>query len=103
MTFPHTSSGLVRGDFTFILSKNGEVVKSVAVELREIADSVYVASFENDGDDYANWNLIAFETASPTRKYIESWQVRKKTMEQMIKQIRARQDSDGGFLQPQKV
>jgi hypothetical protein len=98
MVFPHGTTGLVRDDFTITVLKDNEVRQDVAVEVEESAEGVYVMSFVNDDTDKTTWTLIAYATAAPNTKYIESWQVRKKTIDQNVRQIRSRQDSDGGFF-----
>lgn len=98
MVFPHTVAGLTRDDFNFTLVKDGEVRQDIHVELREISPNVYVASFVNDGTDYSSWTLIAQDPDVTAYIYIETWEVRKKIVEQNVKQIRSRQDSDGGFF-----
>ena len=80
------------------LYKNGERTIDVAVEVVENPDGFYTFSFDNDGTDEATWTLIVYQTSSGTLKFGESWKVRKRTVELNVKQIRSRQDSEGGFF-----
>ena len=98
MTFPYSVSGLTRGSWTVNLYKNGERTIDVAVEVVENPDGFYTFSFDNDGTDEATWTLIVYQTSSGTLKFGESWKVRKRTVELNVKQIRSRQDSEGGFF-----
>jgi len=98
MVFPCGTTGLVRDDFNITVLKDDEVRADVAVEVEEVASGIYSASFVNDDTDKTTWTLIMSVIAAPNTKYIESWQVRKKTIDQNVKQIRSRQDSDGGFF-----
>lgn len=98
MTIPHITAGLTRDQFTIELYKNGDLFKSAPIEVKEEADKRYVLSFKNDGTDYSNWTAVVFETAVPLLIYTETWEVKKKTVLQNVKQIRSRQDSEGGFF-----
>lgn len=98
MTLPVGIPGLVLSNFTFRVLKNDAVEESIAVEVAEISSGLYIATFKNDGTDYSTWTVVAQADARTNVFYVETWEVRKKTIEQNIKQIRARQDSDGGFF-----
>lgn len=97
MTFPHTIAGHIRDDFEISLFKDGQRITSIPIEVQEVADAVYTFSFNNDGTDFSTWTLIVKDPMEPTLYYIESWEVRKKTVELNIKQVRSRQDSKGAF------
>lgn len=98
MTFPHTVTGSTRGDWTFNLIKNGEVVLDTQIEIVELDNMVYTASFDNDGEDEANWTLIATDSNDDSRTYIETWRAKKKTVEKNVSQIRASLEGEGGFF-----
>jgi hypothetical protein len=98
MTFPHSLTGRVRSNFTFSLLKNGEQVMDIEIEIRESPSSIYTASFVNDGDDHALWTLVIQDIAVDDVFYVETWEVRKLVVEDNVKQIRTRLDSDGGFV-----
>jgi hypothetical protein len=100
MIFPYSVSGLTLGYWTTVLLKNGERLTDVAIECRENPTGVYTFSFDNDGDDEAQWSLVVYETSGTTGlKFGQSWTVRKRIVEQNVKQIRSRMDSDGGYFQ----
>lgn len=98
MTFPHTTAGLGRTDFEISIYKNGEVIADIGYEVLEGPDTYYTLSFDNDGTDYSTWTCIVHDPDEADLYYVESWRVRKKTVETNVKQIRSRQDSEGGFF-----
>jgi hypothetical protein len=99
MTVPHSSAGVGYASWTKNLFKNGEVVLNTAIDMRESPSGTYTFAFVNDKEDEAQWTLQVWETANTTIKYSETWRVKKKLIEQGVKQIRSRMDSEGGFFQ----
>lgn len=93
MPFAHPTSGLAKSDFTVRIFKNGALSSNTAFTLREIAPNNYFLSFDNDGTDFSNWAVILFATDEPDLFYVESWQVRKLTVETDVRQVRARLDA----------
>ena len=98
MTFPHSLTGRVRSNFVFTLLKNGEQVIDIEVEVKESPAAIYTATFTNDGDDHAIWTLVVQDESIDDIYYVETWEVRKLIVEENVKQIRTRLDSDGGFI-----
>lgn len=99
MTIRHDTAGLTRGDFTMTLIKDGEEIRDIAIEVLESPERTYTFSFINDGTHDSQWQLLVHETELDTPTYTEAWVVKKKIVEQTVRQIQARQDSDGGFFQ----
>lgn len=98
MVFPHTRSGVTRASWTMQLFKDGVLTQDIPIDIKEESNFVYVASFDNDGSDYTSWTLVLNDPAVTDRYYVETWEVRKKTVETTVKQLRSRQDSEGGFF-----
>lgn len=98
MTFPHTKTGKLRDDFTVHIIQDGVKRTDVAYEIVENAPYVYTISFENDGTDYSVLTVVAQEESVTTLWYVETWEIRKKTAETNIKQVRSRMDSEGGLF-----
>lgn len=99
MVFPYSLSGVTLAQWTKVLIKNGERVLDIPIECREYPNGIYTFSFTNDGTDESQWSLVVYETAGTTNlKFGQTWTVRKRTAELNVKQIRSRQDSDGGFF-----
>lgn len=98
MTFPHTETGSTRGDWTLVLIKNGELVRDIPIEIVELEGGVYVCTFDNDGEDKANWTLVAQDSNDTDRTYIETWMVRKPIVEKNVQQIRSHIQGEGGFF-----
>ncbi len=98
MTFTHSVTGMVRDDFTITLIKNGEINQATPIEVRELAEGIYHASFVNDQEDHAIWTLVIEDPDTESAVYFETWRVRKLIAEQNVMQIRSRMDSDGGFF-----
>jgi len=99
MTIRHDTADLTRADWTIQLFKNGEEIRDIAVDVIENSERTYTFSFQNDGTHDSQWSLLVYETALDTPTYMEMWIVKKKIVEQTVRQIQARQDSDGGFFQ----
>ena len=98
MTFSHPTVGLTRGDFNVTIIKNNELRTDIAYDIVALSAGLYQLTFENDGDDYTTWTCYVQDPAMPTRLAWETWEVRKKTVEQNIKQVRSRMDSSGGVF-----
>lgn len=98
MTFPHSVTGVIRGGFTIKLFKNGALLQDQPVEIKEVSTKIYTASFSNDGTDFSLWTLVISDPNVANIYYVETWSVRRKTVDLNVKQIRSRQDSDGGFF-----
>lgn len=103
MTFPYTTAGVGFSSWITTLSKNGEVVQDTPLDFREYPSAVYTFSFVNDGDVDAVWTLIIHKSGDTDNYFGESWRTTSKVIEQTVKQIRSRFDSDGGFFQSQEV
>lgn len=99
MSIRHDTAELTREDWTMVLFKNGEEVRDIAIEVVERPERTYTFSFQNDGTHESQWSLLVYETDLDTPTYAEMWMVKKKIVEQAVRQIQARQDSDGGFFQ----
>lgn len=97
MSFYHSASGVTRGTWTLTLLKNGEVNNDTEINIVEAKDNYYVVSFKNDGTKDAIWQIFAKEP-SVQKVYTESWRAKDKSLENDVKQIRSRMDSDGGFF-----
>ena len=89
MTFRHATAGLTRGSFTATLIKNGALVRNIAINIKELASKIYVASFANDGTNEAQWTLVIYETASPTADYQETWLTQSLATDKNVQFIKA--------------
>ncbi len=98
MTFPHTLTGRLRSSFVVKILKDGEVVADTAYDITESPAYCYTLTFENDGTDYSTWTCVVSDPLLTGVYFVETWEVRKKTVELNVKQIRSRQDSEGGFF-----
>lgn len=98
MTFPLSTSGFTKGDFTVKITKNGEAFDQIAYEITEPFTNIYTLSFANDGTERSIWTAIVYDPDDSDRGYIETWEVRKNIIEKNVQQIRSRQDSEGGFF-----
>lgn len=101
MQFPYTVRELTREDFEMTLLVNGEERKDIPIDVKELPKtnySIYVFSFVNTGLDFSNWTLIVSNPDDLQKYWVETWEVRKQTTETNVKQIRNRQDSEGGFF-----
>lgn len=78
--------------------KDGELIRDIPYDVKEVTAFYYTLSFNNDGTDYSTWTIILNDPLDPDIFYLETWEVRKKTTELNVKQIRSRQDSEGGFF-----
>lgn len=76
MSIPHFTSGIAYADWTVYIFKNGDRLTDIPYDIRENPTGSYTFSFDNDGEDQAQWTLIAYETASPNDRYVEAWRVR---------------------------
>lgn len=99
MTFPYTSSGVSFPNWVTVLQKNGETITDIPIDFRELPLTVYTFSFVNDGEADANWTLTVHKSGDTNNYYVESWRVTSKIVEQTVKYLRTKQDSEGGFFQ----
>ena len=84
------------------LYKNGELVLDIPIEVFEspATSGIYTFSFANDGTHESTWTLIINDSGASDYWYHETWEVRKKITENTVKQLRSRQEGDGGFFTP---
>ena len=101
MSFYHSTSGVTFGTWTLKLLKNGEENRDTEISVSEPITNYYVISFKNDGTKDSIWQIFAKEP-SVEKVYTESWRVKDKSLENDVKQIRSRMDSDGGFFSPRE-
>lgn len=99
MTFPYTTAAVAYGLWVKTLFKNGEVIQDIPIDFHEYPAGIYTFSFENDGDRDALWTLVLHATGDTNNWFAETWSTTSKIIEQTVKQIRSRFDSDGGFFQ----
>ena len=76
MTFPHNLAGILLGDWTKYLYKNGERDTATPISLRESPLGIYTFAFDNDGETESHWTLIVWPTDDADIRYGESWIVR---------------------------
>lgn len=98
MAVPHRTSGVTRSQWTVLLYKDGELITDTPVDVIENPANNYTFFFQNDGSHESVWNLSVYQTSSPNLKYTESWIVKKRIVEQNVKYLRSRFDSEGGFF-----
>lgn len=98
MTFPHELTGRTRENLTVRIFKNGVYLQDIPWDLIEHPDYCYTVSFKNDGTDKSTWTCIVSDSAVTETFYVETWEVRSKSVEANIKQVRTRMDSTGGVF-----
>ena len=98
MVVGHKTAAVAPSGWTIYLFKNGERVTDIEVNVVENPEKIYTFSFQNDGTHDSQWQLVVYETASSGTKYAMAWKVYKKIIEQSVKMMRSRLDSEGGFF-----
>lgn len=99
MTFPHKTAGILRSGWEVKIYKNGVLFNTIAYDIQEVYTKQYTLNFNNDGTDYSIWTAVVHDPLQADLYFVETWEVRKPTLETNVKQLRSRQDSEGGFLQ----
>lgn len=66
LTFYQGTTGLVEGDFTKTLFKNG-ISSAIAVTVTEISAGYYLATFTPDAE--ATWHVVVYKTTEPTMQF----------------------------------
>lgn len=90
MTVGHKNAAVAAASWTTKLLKDGILFTDATINIVENASKVYTFSFVNDGTHDSQWTLVVYETASPTNKYVMTWKVYKKIVEQNVKLLRGR-------------
>lgn len=71
---PHDTTGLVNGDFTKQLFKDG-AVSAVVVTVTEISNGNYSVSFTPDSSVGVTWSLRVYQTSRPNIFYTKDYRI----------------------------
>ena len=98
MTFPAERSGILLDQWNKKLYKNNELITDIAINVTEVQPYQYIFQFDNDGTHDSTWTLILEDSQNLDVFYIETWRVEKRIIEQNVKYLRSRLDSEGGYF-----